>query len=222
VRLATEAQSPPRVAKGWWPRDRGAVGGRDLPVDRETKPKRFEHVIMPHLDAAYNLARWLTRSDSDAQDVVQEATLRAYKYFDGFEGENAAAWLLAIVRNSCFTWLRRNRPAQEVAGSDAIDEQDAAGGAEPVLSGGSRLLASDPESLLIAGRDRQRVNALVAELPAEFREVIVLREIEDFSYREIADIVGIPIGTVMSRLSRARKLLHDAWYRQESRERGRG
>jgi RNA polymerase sigma-70 factor (ECF subfamily) len=187
-------------------------------VDREPKAKRFEQVIMPHLDAAYNLARWLTHSDSDAQDVVQEACLRAYKYFDGFEGENPSAWLLAIVRNSCFTWLRRNHPAQEVAGSEAIDEQDAVGGVEPLLSGGSRELASDPEALLITGRDNRRVNALVAQLPAEYREVIVLREIEDLSYREIADVVGIPIGTVMSRLSRARKLLHDSWHRQESRE----
>ena len=221
VRLAAKAQSPPQAAKGRWQRDFDGGGGRDLAVEREPKAKRFEQVIMPHLDAAYSLARWLTRSDSDAQDVVQDACLRAYKYFDGFEGENPAAWLLAIVRNSCFTWLRRNRPAQEVAGSDAIDEQDAAGSAEPVLSGGSRALASDPESQLIASRDQRRVNALVAELPVEFREVIVLREIEELSYREIAAVVGIPIGTVMSRLSRARKLLHDSWYRQESRERER-
>ena len=169
---------------------------------------------MPHLDAAYNLARWLTRSESDAEDVVQEACLRAFKYFDGFADENPAAWLLAIVRNSCFTWLRRNRPAREIVDSDAIEERDAAGGAEPVLSGGSRALASDPESLLIARRDEQRASELVAALPAEYREVIVLREIEELSYQEIAGIVGVPIGTVMSRLSRARKRLQDTWHRQ--------
>jgi RNA polymerase sigma-70 factor (ECF subfamily) len=186
-------------------------------VDPEIKARRFEQTIMPHLDAAYNLARWLTRNDSDAQDVVQDAYLRAFKYFDSFQGESPSAWLLAIVRNACFTWMRRNRPSEEVVGSEAIDDETA-GNAEPLLGGGSRELATDPETLLIEGRDRTRVNELVATLPAEFREVIVLREIEDLSYREIADIVGIPIGTVMSRLSRARKMLHDSWYRLQPRE----
>jgi RNA polymerase sigma-70 factor, ECF subfamily len=167
---------------------------------------------MPHLDAAYNLARWLTRNDSDAQDVVQDACLRAFKYFDSFEGENPSAWLLAIVRNTCFTWMRRNRPKEEIVDSDAVGDE-VADNAEPLLGGGSRELATDPETRLIEGRDRTQVNELVARLPAEFREVIVLREIEDLSYREIADIAGIPIGTVMSRLSRARKLLHDSWHR---------
>jgi RNA polymerase sigma-70 factor (ECF subfamily) len=175
-------------------------------VESAIKARRFEQAIMPHLDAAYNLARWLTRNDSDAQDVVQDACLRAFKYFDSFEGENPSAWLLAIVRNTCFTWMRRNRPSEEVVGSDAIDD-DTAGNAEPLLGGGSRELATDPETRLIEGRDRTRVNELVARLPAEFREVIVLREIEDLSYREIADIAGIPIGTVMSRLSRGREKL---------------
>jgi len=181
-------------------------------VEPAIKARRFEQTIMPHLDAAYNLARWLTRNDSDAQDVVQDACVRAFKYFGSFEGENASAWLLAIVRNTCFTWMRRNRPKEEVVDSDVVAD-DAADNAEPLLGGGSRELATDPETRLIEGRDRTRVNELVARLPAEFREVIVLREIEDLSYREIADIVGIPIGTVMSRLSRARKLLHDTWHR---------
>ena len=185
-------------------------------MDPEIKARRFEQTIMPHLDAAYNLARWLTRNDSDAQDVVQGACLRAFKYFDSFEGESPSSWLLAIVRNACFTWMRRNRPSEEVVASEPVDEESA-GTAEPLLGGGSRALATDPETLLIAGRDRTQVNELVAKLPAEFREVIVLREIEDLSYREIADIVGIPVGTVMSRLSRARKLLHDAWYRQQAK-----
>ena len=186
-------------------------------MERELKAKRFEQVIMPHLDAAYNLARWLTRSDSDAQDVVQDACLRAYKYFDGFEGENPSAWLLAIVRNSCFTWIRRNRPKSEIAGDDAINENTPAQ-VEPLLGGSSRELGSDPETLLIQNRDRVRVNELVQRLPAEFRDVIVLREIEDLSYREIADVVGIPIGTVMSRLARARKLLHDTWHETRAQD----
>jgi RNA polymerase sigma factor (sigma-70 family) len=179
-------------------------------TDGMTRTSRFEQTIMPHLDAAYNLARWLTRNDSDAQDVVQDAYLRAFKYFDSFQGENPSAWLLAIVRNAGFTWMRRNRRSEEVVGSEPLDEEEV-GNAEPLLGGGSRQLATDPETLLIEARDRAQVNELVAKLPAEFREVIVLREIQDLSYREIADIVGIPIGTVMSRLSRARKLLHDSW-----------
>src|SRR5260370_6698755 len=130
---------------------------------------RLEQTIMPHLDAAYNLARWLTRNDSDAQDVVQGAYLRAFKYFDSFQGENPSAWLLAIVRNACFTWMRRNRPSEEVVGSEPVDEEEV-GNAAPLLGGGSRQLATDPETLLIESRDRMKVNELVANLPAEFRE----------------------------------------------------
>ena len=194
-----------------------ALAPQTRSTDGLARTGRFERTIMPHMNAAYNLARWLTRNDSDAQDVVQDACLRAFKYFDSFQGESPSAWLLAIVRNACFTWMRRNRPSEEVVGSEAIDDETA-GNAEPLLGGGSRQLATDPETLLIEGRDRTRVNELVAKLPDEFREVIVLREIEDLSYREIADIVGIPIGTVMSRLSRARRLLHDSWYRLQPRE----
>jgi len=179
-------------------------------TDGLTRTNRFERTIMPHMDAAYNLARWLTRNDSDAQDVVQDAYLRAFKYFDSFQGENPSAWLLAIVRNAGFTWMRRNRPSEELVSSEPVDEEEV-GNAEPLIGGGSRQLATDPETLLIEARDRAQVNKLVADLPAEFREMIVLREIQDLSYREIADIIGIPIGTVMSRLSRARKLLHDSW-----------
>jgi len=186
-------------------------------LEKEEKARRFEQVIMPHLDAAYNLARWLTRSDSDAQDVVQEACLRAFRYFDGFEGENPSAWLLAIVRNACFTWMRRNRPSEEVAGSDSITDETTAVAAN-ILGTNNRELASNPETLLIDGRDRIRVNELVQRLPAEYREVIVLREVEDLSYREIADVVGIPIGTVMSRLARARKMLHDSWYKIQAQK----
>jgi RNA polymerase sigma-70 factor (ECF subfamily) len=194
-----------------------ALPSQTRSTDGMARTSRFEQTIMPHLDAAYNLARWLTRNDSDAQDVVQDAYLRAFIYFDSFQGENPSAWLLAIVRNACFTWMRRNRPREEVAGSDATDAETA-GNAQPLLGGGSRELATDPQTLLIEARDRTQVNELVAKLPAEFREVIVLREIEDLSYREIADVVGIPIGTVMSRLSRARRLLHDSWYRLQPRE----
>jgi len=155
---------------------------------------RFEHAILPHLDAAHNLARWLLRSPSDAEDLVQEASLRAWRAFATFRGADGRAWLLAIVRNSCFTWLRKNR-RQELA-----DEFD-----EAVHSGESE--SRDPERLLFEGMDTRRVQQALEELPAEFREAIVLRELEGMSYKEIGDIAGVPIGTVMSRLARARKRL---------------
>jgi len=178
-------------------------------TDRVARTGRFEQLIMTHLDSAYNLARWLTRNDADAEDVVQEACLRAYKYFDKFQGERPSAWFLAIVRNACYTWIHFNRPSREVYGIE-IDNMAVIESAT-LPEGGSRPLTADPETLLIERRERQSLNELIADLPQQYREVIVLREIEDLSYREIADIVGIPVGTVMSRLWRARKLLHESW-----------
>jgi len=153
----------------------------------------FEQVVLPHLDAAYNLARWLTRNDHDAQDVAQEAVLRAYRFFDGLRGE-AKPWLLTIVRNSCFTWLQANRPAGTVGFDDGIAE----------------LLPADddgPEVQAARNCDRRMLNAAIAALPVQFREVLILRELEDLSYKDIARIADVPIGTVMSRLARARRLL---------------
>jgi RNA polymerase sigma-70 factor, ECF subfamily len=172
------------------------------------KAQNFEQQVMPHLNAAYNLAYWMTSSDTDAQDVVQEACLRAFKYFDTFAGENAAAWLLTIVRRTCYTWLRRNRGREEVAGvaDDSIGEPY-----NPVLLMGGHGLAQDPESLLIEARENRRLHDLIASLPAGYREVIVLREMEELSYRDIAEVTGIPIGTVMSRLARARAILQSRW-----------
>jgi RNA polymerase sigma-70 factor (ECF subfamily) len=167
-----------------------------LRTSRETlsdRKKRFEQTVLTHLDAAYNLARWITRNDHDAQDVVQEAVLRAYRFFDGLRGE-ARPWLLSIVRNSCMTWLHVNRPA-ELAG---FDEQAV------------ELLAIDgdsPEVLALRNCDRRMLNEAVAALPAHFREVLVLRELEDLAYKDIARIAAVPIGTVMSRLARGRRLL---------------
>ena len=157
--------------------------------------EQFERLVMPHLDAAHNLARWLTRDPADADDVTQEAILRALRFFDGFDGgEDARPWLLAIVRNSCLDWLRRNRPAAMIADGEAVLERLETGG-------------DNPEQAALRQDEGRLVDRAVAALPLEFREVIVLREFEDLSYKEIAVITGIPMGTVMSRLARARALL---------------
>jgi RNA polymerase sigma-70 factor (ECF subfamily) len=172
-------------------------------LTEETTRGRFQDLALPHLDAAYNLARWLTRNDHDAQDVVQEAFLRAFNSFAGFRGTNARPWLLAIVRNASYDWLRRNRSGDLTVAYD----EDVHGGEH---SGTSISEAGDdgnPETLLSRADDRRVVNEALAHLPVEFREVVVLRDIEDCSYREIAGIAGIPIGTVMSRLSRGRRLM---------------
>jgi RNA polymerase sigma-70 factor (ECF subfamily) len=160
------------------------------------RKRRFEKLVLPHFDAAYNLARWLTRNDQDAQDVVQEAVLRAYRFFEGLRGE-AKPWLLAIVRNSCLTWLAANRPA----GTVGFEE------------GAVELVPSDedgPETLVARNFDRRMINDAIAGLPAQFREVLILRELEDLSYKDIARIADVPIGTVMSRLARARRLLAES------------
>src|SRR5215212_1696529 len=154
----------------------------------------FEEAVMPHLDAAYNLARWLTRNEHDAQDVVQEAYLRALRFFGGFHGGDARAWLLTIVRNTCFTWLRRNRSPPLSCDFD-----------EALLTKESPAL--DPEMAHVLKAQTQLVSEAIEQLPIEFREVMVLRELEELSYKEIAGVTGIPLGTVMSRLARARKRL---------------
>jgi len=160
---------------------------------------RFEALLMPHLDAAYNLARWLTRNDHDAQDVVQEACLRAMRYFASFRGEQARPWLLQIVRHTAYGWLQQNRPGDLVS----LDADDAA--AEPAAP-----IEHEPMAVAARNADRALINRAIAALPVAFREVLVLRELEDLSYKEIARIVDVPIGTVMSRLSRARALLQQA------------
>jgi RNA polymerase sigma-70 factor (ECF subfamily) len=149
---------------------------------------------MPHLDAAYNLARWLAGNDHDAQDVAQEASLRAFRFFGSFRGENARAWLLSIVRNTFYTWLRKNRPLDKT-----IDINDETMEIEDVSANAAEV---NPRFA-----DADAVRRVIAELPVDFREIVVLREMEGFSYREIAELAEVPIGTVMSRLARARKLL---------------
>jgi RNA polymerase sigma factor (sigma-70 family) len=162
--------------------------------DDDDKLARFEEAVLPHLRAAYNLARWLTRDGHDAEDVVQEAYLRALQFFGGFHGTDGRAWLLAIVRNTCYTWLERKRAHKATTTFD-----EALHGAAPA--------ALQPEVPLLRREDAQLLRQALEELPEEFREVIVLRELEELSYRQIAEITGIPIGTVMSRLARARERL---------------
>jgi RNA polymerase sigma factor (sigma-70 family) len=161
----------------------------------QSKVVRFEEIALPHLAAAYNLARWLVHNEHDAQDIVQEAYLRALKYFSGYYGGDSRSWLLTIVRNTCYTWLQQNRALRL---ADPLDDKlDEVG-----------LDFGDPEMLLLRSLDSQIVRHALEELPVEFREVVVLREIEGLSYKEISNIADIPIGTVMSRLKRGRTRLH--------------
>jgi len=164
----------------------------------DERRRRFEQLVLPHLDAAHNLARWLNRASYEAEDLVQEAVLRAYRAFDGFRGGDAKPWLLAIVRNCHYTAMgqklrHRNVPFPE-SGENEIPAPEA-----------------DPETVAISSDRARKLNAAVAALPVEFREALVLREMEGLSYREIADATGAPIGTVMSRLARARALLRERW-----------
>jgi RNA polymerase sigma-70 factor (ECF subfamily) len=163
---------------------------------------RFERLALPHLDAAYNLARWLTRDDHDAQDVVQEACLRAMRYFGSFRGEQARPWLLQTVRHTCWSWLKENRPA-ELVGFDDDDDGDA--GRQGIAPSGD-----EPHTAALRRADRLQLNQAIAALPIPLREVLVLHDIEDMPYKDIARIVDIPIGTVMSRLSRAREAMRRA------------
>ncbi len=167
-----------------------------------TRLSRFQGRVVPHLDAAYNLARWLTRNDHDAEDVVQEAFVRALRYFDSLRDGDARAWLLAIVRNTCYTWLEKNRPADIVAIDDATTIAS-----DTVTIGHVSPAESNPEVIMLQTANTKLLNQALEELPVAFREVLVMRELEDLSYKEIASIAAIPIGTVMSRLSRAREML---------------
>jgi RNA polymerase sigma-70 factor (ECF subfamily) len=169
---------------------------------------RFEQAVLPQLDAAYNLARWLTRNGHDAEDIVQDACERALKYFDAFRGGDAKSWFLTIVRHSSYDWLKRNRPA-EIAPGDPAETIDHA--ADPTVP--------TPEQALMRDASSSSLAAAIAELPVGYREVLILREFEELSYKEIARVVDIPIGTVMSRLARARALLQRSPLLQAVRDR---
>jgi RNA polymerase sigma-70 factor, ECF subfamily len=165
----------------------------------------FEEALLPHLNAAHNLARWLTRNPHDAQDVVQEAYLRALKFFGGFHGSDGRSWFLTIVRNTYYTWLKQNKlPGVVSAFDDNLHV--------------TKSEAPDPERSQLLKSQSALVMAAVDRLPSEFREVIVMREFEELSYKEISLLLHIPIGTVMSRLARARKRLKKTWGNNGTKE----
>lgn len=182
-------------------------------MDLQGKQARFAREVLPHLDAAYNLARWLLRNPTDAEDVAQEACLRAFRYFDEFRGGDAKPWLLAIVRNTSFTWLARRKRDNA---AEPFDE--AVHGADASVAVDFARSPATPEEELLRAAERETVHRSLAGLPLEFREVVVLRELEGLSYREIAAVVDIPLGTVMSRLARGRVLLHQALTAGRARE----
>jgi RNA polymerase sigma-70 factor (ECF subfamily) len=173
-------------------------------IGERRRQSRFETVVLPHLDAAYALARWLTRNDADAADVVQEACLRAFRYFDTYREGDAKSWLLRIVRRTCYDWLERNRPAELVP----LETEDDLNG--PVRG----ATAVDAGALLESRSDLRHLDRLIEALPPQLREAVVLRELHELDYRQIAEVTGAPIGTVMSRLHRARSALRRRWERK--------
>ena len=166
-------------------------------VIRDEDQARFRTVVLPHLDDCYRLARWLTGNRADAEDVVQEACLDAFRGIMGFNGSHPRAWVLTIVRHAAYRWLRKNRPTALVV----VDDLEALGVADTAGS------AQTPEAALIAQADADRLEQAIAALPVPFRETLVLRDVNGLDYRDIADVTGVPIGTVMSRLARARRRL---------------
>lgn len=170
-------------------------------MDENDKTREFEAIAMPHLDAAYNLARWLTRNDYQAEDLVQNAFLRAFRFFDGFRGDDARAWLLTIVRNTYFSSLREERHDHVQFDEELLGAEEGEEGELSVAGG------MNPEEAMMARDTQREVHQALEKLPPAFREVIVLKEMNDLSYKEIAEITGVPLGTVMSRLARARKQL---------------
>jgi RNA polymerase sigma-70 factor (ECF subfamily) len=177
---------------------RGSAGSRD-----------FEQVVLPHLDAAYNLARWLVRNTHDAEDVVQEACLRAVKFFEGYREGNSRAWLLRIVRNTAYSFLEKKRPAEL---AEEFDETVHGPSAGPL----------DAEAVLVQGVESRMLQEALEGLPVKCREALILRELEELSYKEIAEVMGVPIGTVMSSLARGRAQLRELLLRGRDKEVQRG
>ena len=187
-------------------------------MDELARQAAFRRDVVPHLDAAYNLARWLLRNGSDAEDVTQEASMRAYKALHGFRGGSIRAWFLKIVRNACYDLMKKNR--QYVA--SGIDDPIMHDMRVDVIFQVSDQLAANPEELLLAEAERRHLQDCLEALPVEYREAVILRELEGLSYREISEHAGIPIGTVMSRISRGRSLLQKELLARERKETQRG
>ena len=181
-----------------------------MPVWSSGKRSEFERLFIPHLDAAYNLARWLVRHPHDAEDLVQEAYLRAYKSFGGFRGEEPKAWLMAIVRNTCRTWLKHQNSTHKIVDfNEALVQRNLNAEQVPIAK---------PDTALLAEAEKQPVHEALRQLPEPLRIVVVLREFENMSYSQIAAVINVPIGTVMSRLSRARKKLRTLLLTKEIEE----
>jgi RNA polymerase sigma-70 factor, ECF subfamily len=173
---------------------RGLVSGPTL--QKTAKLEIFEETVLPHLNAAYNLARWLMRNDQDAQDAVQEASLRAYRFFEGYRGGDAKAWLLAIVRNTCLSWRQRSRRDK----SNVVFDE---------LTHGAKVEAPSAEDQIVNADKMAALRNCIEALPPDQREVLILREFEEMSYKQIAETTNLPAGTVMSRLARARQRLEE-------------
>jgi RNA polymerase sigma-70 factor (ECF subfamily) len=190
--------------------DSDAARARDEPnADADAaKSRRFQQLALPHLDAAYNLARWLCGNPNDAEDVVQEAFMRAFRFFDTFRGDSARPWLLAIVRRTWYTEWRRRAPSHDMLEFDETMD-------DATLDGWSSAAGDDPQTLLIRDEDARQVHDALARLPVEYREVLILRELEEMGYREIAVVADVPIGTVMSRLARGRRKLAELLMAQQ-------
>jgi len=187
----------------------GKVTGNDATAKDATRnddKARFASVVMPHLADAYALARWITGNRTDAEDVVQDACLRAFRAIAGFAGGSTRAWTLTIVRNTAYTWMSKNRSMPLVA-IDDLEALDDSQGLQSGLQSGGPDQASTPETDLIAKADAEQLRAAIAALPVSFRETLVLRDVQGLDYREIAEVTAVPIGTVMSRLARARRRL---------------
>lgn len=182
-----------------------------MPDDKQVPgdAARFEQIVLPHLDAAYNLARWLVRNPQDAQDIVQESYLRAFKFFGGFQGGDPRSWLLKIVRNTSYTFLEKNRPATV---TEEFDEKVHA----------TDTGAADAETEMVRSSESRMLHEALEELPVNFREVLILRELEGLSYKDIAEVVNVPIGTVMSSLARGRERLREVLLRAREKEGTRG
>jgi len=165
----------------------------------------FEHIVLPHLDAAHNFARWLVGHPHDAEELTQDAIVRAYRFYESFRGGSARAWLLTIVRNTCYEWMQTHRRREP---ANLFDEEHYTGDSAQV-SAANVAMSQSPETILLNKLEGEMLERELAGLPEKFREVLVLRELEGLSYQEITEVTAVPAGTVMSRLSRGRRMLHE-------------